>query len=274
MEAQKLTLDDIQSKIESATYLNPVGTLTIAILTLTNGYTVTGESSCVNTDDFDADVGKKIAYENAEEKVWMLEGYLRKEIAYRGSEPLAGQPVQMDTSASLSLDPPAPLPASGKTTESVSSAGQTTESVSSAGQTTESVSSAGQTTIAVDLPTVAVAPHDDMVPYLGVKIVNAKPMSRGVYIQLRGWDLPGDEDPADAGYLVEYTDQQRSNVTGFQGYVSWSPADVFMAAYSPLPAPAADTGNVQASSSLADPSNPAPVSGGDTAVVDNPAPPT
>jgi hypothetical protein len=254
MEAQKLTLDDIQSKIESATYLNPVGTLTIAILTLTNGYTVTGESSCVNTDDFDADVGKKIAYENAEEKVWMLEGYLRKEIAYRGSEPLAGQPVQMDTSASLSLDPPAPLPASGKTTESVSSA--------------------GQTTIAVDLPTVAVAPHDDMVPYLGVKIVNAKPMSRGVYVQLRGWDLPGDEDPADAGYLVEYTDQQRSNVTGFQGYVSWSPADVFMAAYSPLPAPAADTGNVQASSSLADPSNPAPVSGGDTAVVDNPAPPT
>lgn len=233
MEAQKLTLDDIQSKIESATYLNPVGTLTIAILTLTNGYTVTGESACLNPADFDADVGKKIAYENAEEKVWMLEGYLRKEIAYRGSEPLGGQPVQMDTA-----------------------------------------STAGQTTIAVDLPTVAVAPHDDMVPYLGVKIVNAKPMSRGVYIQLRGWDLPGDEDPADAGYLVEYTDAQRPNVTGFQGYVSWSPADVFMAAYSPLPAPVADTGNVQASSNLADPSNPVPVSGGDTTGVDNPAPAT
>ena len=202
MEAQKLTLDDIQSKIESATYLNPVGTLTIAILTLTNGYTVTGESACVNPADFDADLGKKIAYENAEKKVWMLEGYLRKEIAYRGSEPLAAQPLILDTPA------PPEIPTG---------------------------------TIAVNLPTVAVGPHDDMVPYLGVKIVNAKPMSRGVYVQLRGWDLPFDEDPADAGYLVEYTDAQRPNVTGFQGYVSWSPADVFMAAYSALPAPAADT---------------------------------
>ena len=200
MEATKLTLDDIQSKIESATYLNPVGTLTIAILTLTNGYTVTGESACLNPADFDADVGKKIAYENAEEKIWMLEGYLRKEMAYRDSATVAA------------IDPPAPPPVVS-----------------------------GKATIAVNLPTVAVAPHDDMVPYLGVKIVNAKPMSRAVYVQLRGWDLPVDEDPADAGYLVEYTDAQRPNVTGFQGYVSWSPADVFMAAYSALPAPAADT---------------------------------
>ena len=226
MEAQKLTLDDIQAKIESAIYLQPTGTLTIAILTLTNGYTVTGESACLNPADFDADMGKKIAYENAEEKIWLLEGYLRKEAAFQAS-----QPDVAETPA---------LPISGKTT------------------------------VAVDLPTVAVPPHDDMVPYLGVKIVNAKPMPRGVYVQLRGWELPTDEDPADAGYLVEYTDAQRPNVSGFAGYVSWSPADVFMAAYHPLPAPApqADAGNAPASSPSADPSNQPPATGGATNAVD------
>jgi len=231
VEAQKLTLDDIQSKIESAIYLQPTGTLTIAILTLTNGYTVTGESACLNPADFDADMGKKIAYENAEKKIWMLEGYLRKEAAFQSSQPNADET-------------PAPLPVSGKSTESVSSA--------------------GQTTVSVDLPTVAVPPHDDMVPYLGVKIVNAKPMPRGIYAQLRGWDLPTDEDPADAGYLVEYTDAQRPNVSGFAGYVSWSPADVFMAAYNPLPAPApqADTGNVSVSTGSTPAASNGPTAGG------------
>ncbi len=229
MEAQKLTLDDIQSKIESAVYLQPTGTLTIAILTLTNGYTVTGESACLNPADFDADMGKKIAYENAEEKIWMLEGYLRKEIAYRGSEPLAGQPLVLDTLA---------IPAD---------------------------------TASVKIPEIVVPVHDDLVSFLGVKIVNAKPMPRGVYVQLRGWELPTDEDPADAGYLVEYTDAQRPNVSGFAGYVSWSPADVFMAAYHPLPAPApqADAGNAPASSPSENPSNQPPATGGATNAVDS-----
>lgn len=54
-------------------------TLTFCVLILKNGFTVTGESACASHENFDAEIGKKIAYENARNKVWMLEGYLLKE---------------------------------------------------------------------------------------------------------------------------------------------------------------------------------------------------
>lgn len=79
-----------------------------------------------------------------------------------------------------------------------------------------------------------VPPRDDMPAYVGTKVMNAKPMTRGDYCALRGWDVPADEDASDAGYLVEYTDKLDGNVPGFDGYVSWSPADVFERAYSPV----------------------------------------
>ena len=67
--------------------------------------------------------------------------------------------------------------------------------------------------------------------YIGTKAVKAALMTRGEYNALRGWEVPADENPADAGYLVEYTDGGRPNVPGFSGYVSWSPRDVFERAY-------------------------------------------
>ena len=67
--------------------------------------------------------------------------------------------------------------------------------------------------------------------YIGTKAVKAALMTRGEYNALRGWEVPADENPADAGYLVEYTDGGRTNVPGFSGYVSWSPRDVFERAY-------------------------------------------
>lgn len=76
-----------------------------------------------------------------------------------------------------------------------------------------------------------VQPHDGMAQFVGTKIVNAKPMTRGDYHALRGWATSINEDPSEAGYLVEYTDAQRPNIEGFPGYVSWSPADVFEKAY-------------------------------------------
>lgn len=171
MTPKKLTIEDIQSKIESAIYMQPAGTtVTLAILTLSNGYSVTGESACLNPADFDAEMGKKIAYENAEEKIWVLEGYLRKENAFAGKKS--------------------------------------------------------------SLPVVAIPPHHDLKSFIGTKIVNAKPMNRGLYNQLRGWELPSDENALDDGYLVEYTDAQRPNVSAFKGYISWSPKEVFESSYS------------------------------------------
>lgn len=53
--------------------------LTFCVLTLSNGFTVTGESACASPENFDAEIGRKIARDNAVNKVWMLEGYLLKQ---------------------------------------------------------------------------------------------------------------------------------------------------------------------------------------------------
>ena len=74
----------------------------------------------------------------------------------------------------------------------------------------------------------------DVDKYIGVKLINAKPMTREAYNVLRGWTVPEDENPEDAGYLVEYIDGGKANCTGFEGYISWSPKDVFENAYRPV----------------------------------------
>ncbi|MEO8807921.1 MAG: Gp49 family protein [Burkholderiaceae bacterium] len=56
-----------------------VDLLTICVLTLKNGFTVTGESACASPENFDAQIGYRIARENAKQKVWPLLGYLLKE---------------------------------------------------------------------------------------------------------------------------------------------------------------------------------------------------
>lgn len=70
-----------------------------------------------------------------------------------------------------------------------------------------------------------------MLAYIGTKLINAKPMTRLAYNKFRGWDLPADENGEDEGFLVEYMDGGAPNVDGFEGYVSWSPAEQFGIAY-------------------------------------------
>lgn len=53
--------------------------LTFCVLVLRNGFTVTGESACASPENFDSEIGRKIARENAINKIWPLEGYLLKE---------------------------------------------------------------------------------------------------------------------------------------------------------------------------------------------------
>ncbi|GKV88509.1 hypothetical protein PEC301619_04910 [Pectobacterium carotovorum subsp. carotovorum] len=64
--------------------------LTFCILVLRNGFTVTGESACASPENFDAEIGRKIARQNAVNKIWQLEGYLLKQRLYEQSlsEPL------------------------------------------------------------------------------------------------------------------------------------------------------------------------------------------
>ena len=57
----------------------PLNLLTFCVLVLRNGFTVTGEAACVSPENFDAELGRKIARENAISKVWPLMGYALKD---------------------------------------------------------------------------------------------------------------------------------------------------------------------------------------------------
>lgn len=53
--------------------------LTFCVLVLRNGFTVTGESACASPENFDAEIGRKIARDNAINKIWPLMGYALKQ---------------------------------------------------------------------------------------------------------------------------------------------------------------------------------------------------
>lgn len=52
-----------------------LGLLTFCVLELRNGFTVTGESACASQENFNAEIGRRIARENAVDKIWPLMGY-------------------------------------------------------------------------------------------------------------------------------------------------------------------------------------------------------
>ena len=61
------------------TTIKALGLLTFCVLVLRNGFTVTGESACASPENFDPEIGRKIARQNAEAKIWPLMGYALKE---------------------------------------------------------------------------------------------------------------------------------------------------------------------------------------------------
>ncbi len=77
LNAPRLSPEKIDAVIVSETYTKlPSGKCLICELTLTNGFTVRGESACVSVANFDMGVGMKISKQNARDKVWGFEGYL------------------------------------------------------------------------------------------------------------------------------------------------------------------------------------------------------
>lgn len=92
LTAARITPEDINAAIKGEQYHVFEGScLTVCCLTLKNGFTVVGESACASPENFDALIGRKIAYENARNKVWALEGYRLKQKLYEQSNenPLA-----------------------------------------------------------------------------------------------------------------------------------------------------------------------------------------
>lgn len=79
-------LDDVlwaqNREMPAGENLGPLSRLTFCVLVLRNGFTVTGESACASPENFDDEIGRKIARANAVQKIWPLMGYeLRSKLA-------------------------------------------------------------------------------------------------------------------------------------------------------------------------------------------------
>lgn len=77
LNAPRLNPTMIDEAIMSEAYhVFPGTTMTVCALTLRNGFIVIGESAAASPENFNAEIGRKIARENARNKIWALEGYL------------------------------------------------------------------------------------------------------------------------------------------------------------------------------------------------------
>ncbi len=100
-KAPRVTPDALKAEIISAWYINgasgvvpdefqppvpaesPLNLLTICVLVLRNGFTVHGVSACASPENFNAEIGRRIARENAEREIWPLLGFrLRDQLAH------------------------------------------------------------------------------------------------------------------------------------------------------------------------------------------------
>lgn len=101
--APRITPDDIEANIAGEFYFTaaegvlgainkpsdpmpkiplPLGLLTFCVLVLRNGFTVTGQSACASPENFNAEIGRRIAREDAVRQVWPLLGFrLRDKLA-------------------------------------------------------------------------------------------------------------------------------------------------------------------------------------------------
>lgn len=92
LTAPRITPQHIEEQIVHAQYHQFPGTtvtVTVCCLTLRNGYNTVGEFACVVAANFDAEIGRKIAYENAKQKIWALEGYLLRDFIHANREQLS-----------------------------------------------------------------------------------------------------------------------------------------------------------------------------------------
>jgi hypothetical protein len=80
LTAPRITPEYLDSIIVSKQFHVFEGTcFTTCLLTLTNGFNVLGESACASPSNFNKELGEKIAFDNARNKLWLLEGYLLKQ---------------------------------------------------------------------------------------------------------------------------------------------------------------------------------------------------
>lgn len=78
--APRVTPERIDQVVAEERYWQPEGTtLTVCVLTLINGFTVVGHSASASADNFDEEIGRKLAKDKARSEIWALEGYLLRQ---------------------------------------------------------------------------------------------------------------------------------------------------------------------------------------------------
>jgi hypothetical protein len=78
-----ITEQHINSTIAQSTFLvMPDGVTTICQLILMNGFSVIGTSACIDPRQFDLNIGRDIAFQDAKRQIWKLEGYLAIQEVY------------------------------------------------------------------------------------------------------------------------------------------------------------------------------------------------
>lgn len=85
--APRVTPDRIKAVIVGEQFARLTHTLTVCVLTLANGFTVTGESACASPENYDQGIGEHFAREDAKRKIWPLEGYLLRQKLHDATMP-------------------------------------------------------------------------------------------------------------------------------------------------------------------------------------------
>ena len=95
---RKLTKEFLESEIDKTEYNRLGGTITHCTITTKSGFTFTGESACVDPNNFNQEIGEQVAYDNAFEKMWLPYGFwLHKALAeydYKLRPPLDSEKLE------------------------------------------------------------------------------------------------------------------------------------------------------------------------------------
>lgn len=76
LTAPRVKPEDLENEVTNTEFAVFAGsTLTVCVLTLKNGFTVTGESACASPKNFNKELGERIARQKALDKLWPLLGF-------------------------------------------------------------------------------------------------------------------------------------------------------------------------------------------------------
>lgn len=78
----KITKEYIESRINNVSYHCVTDTKTLCIITLDNGFTVTGESDVAYKRDYNLEIGQKVSFEKALNKVWDFIAFMVKQYKF------------------------------------------------------------------------------------------------------------------------------------------------------------------------------------------------